>query len=153
MTEGVTKAVRHAVAEHAHVHELNTWFCAASEASDSELERTGEKIAAASSPAAASGKTTETADGGTVHVNDAANPPQPAAKRDDWMSEANARPLFSADVAEAEETPEQKQAARAERMKVRPVNSHGAFQMFVHHRFEPCRLQHMQSPSSFTWWS
>ena len=43
---------------------------------------------------------------------------EPAAQRDDWMSESNARPLFSENAVGAEETNEEKQAARAERMKV-----------------------------------
>ncbi|KAK9857597.1 hypothetical protein WJX84_001060, partial [Apatococcus fuscideae] len=46
-----------------------------------------------------------------------------AAQRDEWMHEANARPLFTADAPGKDEgTNEEKQAARAERMKARELN-------------------------------
>ncbi|KAK9827469.1 hypothetical protein WJX74_004333 [Apatococcus lobatus] len=55
-------------------------------------------------------------------AEDSKAPAAPAAQRDDWMSESNARPLFSDTATAAEETNEEKQAARAERMKARELN-------------------------------
>ena len=99
-----------------------------------EPDGTDQERAAPSSTEAASEVIAKPSEAAAGNTTDAANASQPAGKRDDWMSEANARPLFSADAAEAEETQEQKQAARAERMKASPQlwNAHWLFCMWNH---------------------
>lgn len=94
------------------------WICCAdSDGSDSEPDRDhGNDRGAAASAAAA-----QDAPAAAVAAPSTA-PAGEAAQRDDWMSESNARRLFSDNAQAAEETNEEKQAARAERMKVRYCN-------------------------------
>lgn len=77
-----------------------------------------------------------------------------AAQRDEWMHEANARPLFTADAPGKDEgTNEEKQAARAERMKVCAEMT-----LSCHHlRAHACTLLDAHSPdclgSKGCWWT
>ena len=105
--------------------------CADSDGSDSEPDRVhGDgKGTAANAPASAAAAQATPA---TTDAAPSASPAGEAAQRDDWMSESNARPLFNDNAQAAEETNEEKQASRAERMKVRHCIMRSTITIIVH---------------------